>query len=98
MPTIGEVTAPGWPAPLVAALSGAGCSGCGVGPLVAAGIGAGAAPAGPRATRIRVSPTAYSISVRPVSAKSPASVRITAASGAGGGGRAPDCPPGTPPG
>src|SRR5207253_10974163 len=89
MPTIGEVTVPGWLAPLVAGFSAAyGCGCGGAAPLVATGGGA-VVPAGSRATRILVSPTAYSISVKPVSDRSPASVRMTAASGAGGGRRPP---------
>src|SRR5439155_1909431 len=90
MQTIGEVTAPGWLAPLVAGFSAAcGCGCGGAAPLVATGGGGAVVPAGSRATRILVSPTAYSISVKPVSDRSPASVRITAASGAGGGRRPP---------
>src|SRR5438477_10333559 len=88
MPTIGEVTAPGWLAPLVAGFSAAwGCGGAA--PFVMTGAGGAVVPADSRATRILVSPTAYSISVKPVSDRSPASVRITAASGAGGGRRPP---------
>jgi hypothetical protein len=57
MPTSGEVTVPGWMTPLVAGFSGT-CCGGGAAPFVASGAGT-VVLAGSRATRIRVSPTAY---------------------------------------